>query len=249
MQQESTVPTDQIYTVYCHRNHLNDKRYIGQTHKTMEQRSGINGSCYKKQRRFSNAINKYGWENFDHTILADGLTKDEANIVEQFYIWRYNTTDTAHGYNIAANAEYTPAMRDGSIDYWSDPANRKLRSEMFKRRHLEDKSFHDKITESNRAKWQKPTAEKSKEKIRNTLAEYWNQPGLKEQAAKNSKAAWEDPTYRENHCKKVKCVETGIIYESATLAAKDVGLKSSSSISDCLHGKQKTAKGFHWVEV
>ena len=35
-------------------------------------------------------------------------------------------------------------------------------------------------------------------------------------------------------------------YESACLAAKDLGLPSSAHISQCIHGKRKTAAGFMW---
>ena len=35
-------------------------------------------------------------------------------------------------------------------------------------------------------------------------------------------------------------------YESACLAAKDMGLSSSAHISQCVHGKRKTTAGFIW---
>lgn len=46
--------------------------------------------------------------------------------------------------------------------------------------------------------------------------------------------------------KKVICVETGIVYESAVDAAKAYGLYNGSHIAKCCNGKQKTAKGHHW---
>ena len=46
--------------------------------------------------------------------------------------------------------------------------------------------------------------------------------------------------------KKVKQIETGIIFNSITEAAKNVGLGSSSSISICLSGGNLTAAGYHW---
>ena len=44
----------------------------------------------------------------------------------------------------------------------------------------------------------------------------------------------------------VICVETGIEYENAKIAAQAVGLKSSSAISSVLRGVNVTAKGYHW---
>lgn len=49
----------------------------------------------------------------------------------------------------------------------------------------------------------------------------------------------------EAQSKPVECVETKRIYSGLNVAAKSVGV-SPSCISDAIHGKQKTASGFHW---
>lgn len=53
-----------------------------------------------------------------------------------------------------------------------------------------------------------------------------------------------------NRSKKVRCIETGIIYESVHEAARQTGI-SNGNISQCCNGKRKSAGGFHWefVEV
>lgn len=48
--------------------------------------------------------------------------------------------------------------------------------------------------------------------------------------------------------KKVKCVETGVIYNSGKEASKLTGV-SCSGISCCLNGKRNKSGGFHWEEV
>lgn len=48
--------------------------------------------------------------------------------------------------------------------------------------------------------------------------------------------------------KRVCCIETGIIYESLSEAARQTGI-DKSSISKCCCGKRKTAGGFHWEFV
>ena len=48
--------------------------------------------------------------------------------------------------------------------------------------------------------------------------------------------------------KRVCCIETGIIYESLSEAARQTKI-DKSSISKCCRGKQKTAGGFHWEFV
>ena len=48
---------------------------------------------------------------------------------------------------------------------------------------------------------------------------------------------------------KVKCVETGQIFESQKTASEFYGYKNMSNISSCLNGRQKTFAGYHWERV
>ena len=48
--------------------------------------------------------------------------------------------------------------------------------------------------------------------------------------------------------KKVKCVETGVIYNSGK-EASEFTKATRSGISNCLNGKKKRSGGFHWEEV
>ena len=45
---------------------------------------------------------------------------------------------------------------------------------------------------------------------------------------------------------KVLCVETGEVFDTLKQASTHLKLKSSMGICDCIHGKQKTAGGYHW---
>lgn len=76
----------------------NGKRYIGQTCCTPNRR-WQNGYGYVGQM-FYRAIQKYGWDNIEHVIIADNLTSDEADLIEQQYIMMYKTTDKLNGYNL-----------------------------------------------------------------------------------------------------------------------------------------------------
>lgn len=90
------------YLIYFHRNAVNNKTYIGQTCNAKERWKPKN---YKSNPYFYNAIQKYGWENFEHTIFADGLTLEEANRMEQQLIALFNTTNREYGYNIRSGGD------------------------------------------------------------------------------------------------------------------------------------------------
>ena len=88
------------YLVYCHINKINGKKYIGITKQNPKIRWG-NGKNYKGCLKFNCAIEKYGWDNFDHEIIASKLTKQEAENFERLLIEKLNTTDNKFGYNIS----------------------------------------------------------------------------------------------------------------------------------------------------
>ena len=46
--------------------------------------------------------------------------------------------------------------------------------------------------------------------------------------------------------RKVKCIETGKVYESAAEAGRKTGV-SAGGISACCRGSQKTAGGYRWI--
>ena len=89
------------YTIYMHKNKLNGKIYIGQTSQEPKKRWD-NGRGYTDCSRLYNAILKYGWDNFEHIILYQNLSQEEANILEEKLIKQYNTQNDTFGYNIKA---------------------------------------------------------------------------------------------------------------------------------------------------
>lgn len=92
------------YCVYMHRNKINNKVYIGQTGTSVEDR-WQNGKGYKGCTLFERAIEKYGWDNFEHIILKDNLTRQEVGEVENKFITLYDSTNPEKGYNISVGGE------------------------------------------------------------------------------------------------------------------------------------------------
>lgn len=87
------------YYIYKH-TAPNGKVYIGQTCQKLENRFGKDGYRYKGCRLFYNAIQKYGWDNFKHEILFEGLTLEEANEKEVELIRNYRSNERSFGYNL-----------------------------------------------------------------------------------------------------------------------------------------------------
>lgn len=96
------INKDKRYKVYVHINKINNKMYVGLTSQTLEKRSGVNGCGYKQAPKFYKEIEEFGWENFEHIILKDNLTRNEGAAVEREYIKLFATQDPEFGYNTAA---------------------------------------------------------------------------------------------------------------------------------------------------
>lgn len=92
------------FCVYMHVNRANGKKYIGITSMNPLDR-WQNGKGYHKNKHFTDAIMRYGWDNFDHLILFSGLTKEEACAKEQALIAEHKTQDKHYGYNLTSGGE------------------------------------------------------------------------------------------------------------------------------------------------
>lgn len=93
------------YCIYTHTNKTNGKTYVGLTSMLPEERWRC-GKGYHKGTHFRNAIDKYGWDGFEHKIIKDNLTKEEAGYWEQYYISFYNSADRQYGYNMSFGGEH-----------------------------------------------------------------------------------------------------------------------------------------------
>ena len=90
-----------MHCVYKHINKINGKVYIGIT-SNLKRRWSNSGKQYVQCTAFYNAIKKYGWNNFDHIVLFDGLSKEEAETLERQLINEnrnicYNIADGGDG--------------------------------------------------------------------------------------------------------------------------------------------------------
>ena len=80
------------------------KIYVGITSRDVRQR-WQNGRGYIKNDHFYRAIQKYGWNKFEHEVIAENLTKDEACEMEKVLIKELKSNDYHFGYNLSAGGE------------------------------------------------------------------------------------------------------------------------------------------------
>jgi group I intron endonuclease len=91
-----------IGIVYLIENKLNGKKYVGQTVRTLKLRLyfHLRGHTY-----ISNALRKYGVENFNIKALKECCTKEELNAYEKHFIKEFDTTNLGVGYNLTSGGE------------------------------------------------------------------------------------------------------------------------------------------------
>jgi hypothetical protein len=86
-----------------HINKTNGKRYVGITSQKIKNRWG-QGSKYHSQF-FGRAIKKYGWDGFEHNIISENLSKEDALEMEKILIKAYDLTNPQKGYNMTFGGE------------------------------------------------------------------------------------------------------------------------------------------------
>lgn len=86
-----------MYYLYQITNNINNKIYIGITN---DYKKRWSNHCCKTGTVISNAIHKYGKENFSFEILKEGLTPEEASELEILTIQSKNSR-VPNGYNVA----------------------------------------------------------------------------------------------------------------------------------------------------
>lgn len=97
-----------VYYVYIHINKINNKKYVGITcQETVEDR-WKNGKAYGRSPHFNAAIEKYGWDNFEHITLFDYIDEKSAFEIEKTLIKELKLQDPNYGYNIADGGDINP---------------------------------------------------------------------------------------------------------------------------------------------
>lgn len=87
---------EENYKVYVH-IFPNSKKYVGITRQNIDDR-WQNGHGYKKQPIYKEIL-KFGWENIEHIVLYENVSREKAQELEIKLISEYNSIN--NGYNIS----------------------------------------------------------------------------------------------------------------------------------------------------
>ena len=215
-----------MYAVYQHKNKINGKVYIGITSQKPEQRWGSQGCNYKSSPHFYSAIQKYGWDNFEHNILFTDLTKEQACLKEQELIKEYNSMNREFGYNSTSG---------GDIFTMNEETKQKISQAMIR----------------NQNGLGYPCSEEKKEKISNVQKgrKFTEEHKQKlSEAAKNRHVPCSEEKKQilkeKSHKKSVYCEELDKIFESVQECSRQLGIPATN-ISKLCNGRGKTLKGYH----
>lgn len=256
------------YKVYIH-TFPNGKRYIGLCKGSEKKRWGIGGKKYANHPIMNAAIQKYGWDNIQHEVVATGLTQQEAMKMEETLIAQYKTfpPSLGFGYNCTSGGESRlPSDEERatrskkSLEWWSNPQNKEkwVRNRTGKKKNLTDeqrKEIGRRLSEFNRGK---PLSDEHKMKISESAKGHkpWN-TGIKmpeeyckklseiQKKIDHTHSEYQDKMILEACRKPVICVETGVVYYSQREAAMLTNT-NEGKISEVLKGSRKTAGGYHW---
>lgn len=142
------------YTVYMHITPSN-KYYVGITKQKLNSR-WKNRLGYQSQFLFWRAIQKYGWDNIEHIIVAENLSHDDACKLEVSLIAKYQSNNPKYGYNRTSGG-------DGTCNF-SHP-------------NPHDENWRKKVGDANRGK---KRTDEAKQKMRMAkLGTHWSEERCK----------------------------------------------------------------------
>ena len=226
------------WTVYCHTNKINGKKYVGITSRSVKSRWRKNGKGYSDKRYFGKAIRKYGWDNFTHEIIAENLTESEAKSLEVLYIGMWNTKDRKYGYNLTDGGDGTLGVKI------SDKERERRRLAMIGNQntkgYVPSEETREKLRNANTGKRHNDEA-----RIKMHNAQLGNKKWLGKKHKDISKKLISE---NNPNRKSIKCLETKEVFYSIKEASKHFSI-SESAISTAIKENRKLRKGLTFIVV
>ncbi len=208
-----------IYKITCK---LNNKIYVGQTHKPVNLRFNNHKYELRKGNHFNDHLqrswNKYGQDAFEFSVLEDNVEDIDAR--EIYWIRFFDSTNPNKGFNRHAGGSKNRLVTEET----RAKISRSLMGNTRCIGRVPSQETKEKQRKARLGKKLKPRSEDTKRKIsealRGSKSIHWGKPGVNR--------------------KQVLCVTTGQVFESATEAAKVLGCDRSSICAVCRGSQEQT---------
>lgn len=239
--------TEEKWCIYIHINKINNKVYVGQTkhQENLNRRFYTDGSGYKpdkksnQNRKFWNAIQKYGWDNFEHKVLEKDIpTLELANEREKFWIRYY---DSFHnGYNMTLGGDGTKGMSGVLNPFYGRTHTLETRQKLREKNIGKPSAFkgHHFSEESK-----KKLSIKQKERFKNI----YNHPSYGKHLSEEHKA-------KVGKCHSIAIYalddNMDIVFEfESSIKASQYFKCGATSITNAIsNGIEYTSQGYHWCK-
>ena len=224
--------------IYMYTNKINNKKYIGQTNRPRQRKIEHKSHALKRgtSSHFYNAVRKFGWDNFEYSILEelefpDEKFKQKIDEREIYWINYYNSSNKNKGYNITEGGK-TRGIKSRKIKMYLPNG---ILIKVYNNYHEildefggESSSLYRLINKQNGL-------------FRNKYVLIWDNQEFNYKGGTKSKHIYHQLDLEGNLIK---------IWNSVCDIEKNLGYSSSSIIKCCNHpNRWKTYKGYKWIRT
>jgi len=204
--------------IYVSTNTCTEKKYVGQTTRTIEiEWNDILNSARSLERKRNgkptqiivsryifNSILKYDKKVWDLKLIDIAYNKSELNDKEDYYIIDLYNSIAPNGYNLKRGGEggkHNPITREkigkAQSEVWDRPGYRDMQSKI--QSEVWDKSgYRDMQSKIQSDKWDRPGYRENQKKKQ---SEVWDRLGYRDMQSKTQSNVWNRPGYRDMQSK------------------------------------------------
>lgn len=173
------MSSETIYSIYLITNKVNDKHYVGYTSNKHGHRFKDHCSTrtpkYQSRSLISLAIEKYGKDNFECTVIYQSKDYEHCRFIETDFITEYNSLSSSlggHGYNIDAGGRGHKRSQETIEKHRAKLAGRPQSEEHKKKKGFKQGNDYGKRTKGMKRseEHRKSSSESMKKRIQEGLA-------------------------------------------------------------------------------